>query len=74
MLATRLEPYIQSLPFYEWYLLRDITEHLGVLTEPKNVECTKMTLSNLALVLSPSLQISSTLTMTLVRCRPRLFH
>ena len=74
VLATRLEPYIQSLPFYEWYLLRDITEHLGVLTEPKNVECTKMTLSNLALVLSPSLQISSTLTMTLVRCRPRLFH
>ena len=74
VLATRLEPYIQSLPFYEWYLLRDITEHLGVLTEPKNVECTKMTLSNLALVLSPSLQISSTLTMTLVRCRPMLFH
>lgn len=74
VLATRLEPYIQSLPFYEWYLLRDITEHLGVLTLPKNVECTKMTLSNLALVLSPSLQISSTLTMTLVRCRPMLFH
>lgn len=74
VLATRLEPCIQSLPFYEWYLLRDITEHLGVLTLPKNVECTKMTLSNLALVLSPSLQISSTLTMTLVRCRPMLFH
>lgn len=74
VLATRLEPYIQSLSFYEWYLLRDITEHLGVLTLPKNVECTKMTLSNLALVLSPSLQISSTLTMTLVRCRPMLFH
>lgn len=74
VLATRLEPYIQSLPFYEWYLLRDIAEHLGVLTLPKNVECTKMTLSNLALVLSPSLQISSTLTMTLVRCRPMLFH
>lgn len=74
VLATRLEPYIQSIPFYEWYLLRDITEHLGVLTEPRNVERTKMTLSNLALVLSPSLQISSTLTMTLVRLRPTLFH
>lgn len=74
VLATRLEPYIQSIPFYEWYLLRDITEHLGVLTEPRNVERTKMTLSNLALVLSPSLQISSTLTMTLVRLRSALFH
>mgnify|MGYP002713531844 FL=1 len=72
-LITQLEPHIQCIPYFEWYLLREMAEHLGVLTLPENVARTKMTLSNLALVLAPSLQISALLMMTLVQMRGTLF-
>lgn len=73
-LAAQLEPHIQGIAFYEWYLLRELTEHLGVLTQVEIVARTKMTLSNLALVLAPSVQLSSSLMLVLVRLRHKLFH
>lgn len=71
--ARKLEPLMQRIPYCEWYLLRELAEHLGVLTEPATVARTKMPLSNLTLVLAPTLQVSGLLFMTLVQKRHTLF-
>lgn len=70
---AELIPLMQRIPYCEWYMLREITEHLGILTQPANVAKTKMTLSNLTLVLAPTLQLSGPLFMTLVQGRNQLF-
>ncbi|WFD20750.1 hypothetical protein MCAP1_003002 [Malassezia caprae] len=72
-LARELEPLMQRIPYCEWYLLRELAEHLGVMTEPTTVARTKMPLSNLTLVLAPTLQVSGLLFMTLVQKRHMLF-
>ena len=77
--ATRLElvqelaPLMQRIPACQWYLLREIAEHLGHLADPAVVTTTKMTLSNLTLVLAPTLQLSGTMFMVMVQMREVLF-
>lgn len=71
--ARELEPLMQRIPYCEWYLLREMAEHLGVLIDAETVAKTKMPLSNLTLVLAPTLQVSGMLFMTLIQQRHVLF-
>ena len=71
--VEQLIPVMQRLSACSWYMLREISYHLGMLVEPENVARTKMTLPNLALVLAPTLQISVAMCTTLVQLRDSLF-
>lgn len=71
--AAELAPLVRKLPVYNWYLLRELTWHLGFLAKPEVVERTKMPLSNLTLVLAPTVSISLPLLQVLVRCREVVF-
>lgn len=73
-LAPQLAPLMAQVPICEWYLLRELADHLGRLTEPATVERTKMPLSNLTLVLAPTVQISVVTLMTVVQLRDVLFN
>lgn len=70
---ARLAPLMQRLPECQWYLLRELADHLAVLVDPDVVARTKMTLPNLTLVLAPTLQISGAMCMALVQLRKSLF-
>ncbi|WFC97111.1 hypothetical protein MBRA1_003777 [Malassezia brasiliensis] len=72
-LVARLGPLLPRVPRAQWFLLRELAEHLGVLTDPAIVARTKMPLSNLTLVLAPTLQVSGPFFMALVQFRTRLF-
>ncbi|WFD39868.1 uncharacterized protein MJAP1_002849 [Malassezia japonica] len=72
-LVAALAPCLGRIPCAQWYLLREIAEHLGQLTQPPTVVRTKMPLSNLTLVLAPTLQVSGAVFMALVQFRSRLF-
>lgn len=72
-LIVRLTPLLPRMPRAQWFLLRELAEHLGVLTDPAIVARTKMPLSNLTLVLAPTLQVSGPFFMALVQFRTRLF-
>ncbi|WFD24426.1 hypothetical protein MEQU1_003126 [Malassezia equina] len=72
-LARALEPCMQRVPYCEWYLLRELADHLSVMIDAATVAKTKMTLSNLTLILAPTLQMSGLLFMTLVQKRAMLF-
>ncbi|GAK66876.1 uncharacterized protein PAN0_015d5100 [Moesziomyces antarcticus] len=71
--AKELTPLVQKLPVHNWYLLRELTHHLGLLAQPDVVAHTKMPLSNLTLVLAPTLSISLALLQVLVRHRDGVF-
>ncbi|SAM85383.1 uncharacterized protein UBRO_07345 [Ustilago bromivora] len=68
-----LEPLVKQLPVYNWYLLRELTHHLGLLAEEEVVARTKMPISNLTLVLAPTVSISLPLLQVLVRHREGVF-
>nr|CDI55612.1 -domain-containing protein [Melanopsichium pennsylvanicum 4] len=71
--AQELTPLVRQLPVYNWYLLRELTHHLGLLAEPEVVVRTKMPISNLTLVLAPTVSISLPLLQVLVRHREVVF-
>ncbi|CDW95741.1 hypothetical protein, partial [Sporisorium scitamineum] len=71
--ATELSPLMRQLPVYNWYLLRELTQHLGMLAQPEVVARTKMPISNLTLVLAPTVSISLPLLQVLVRHRQAVF-
>ncbi|WFD41549.1 hypothetical protein MPSI1_000180 [Malassezia psittaci] len=73
LLVTHVAPLMHRIPSAQWFLLRELAEHLGVLIEPSTVVRTKMPLSNLTLVLAPTLQVSGLVFMALVQHRSRLF-
>ncbi|PWN36246.1 uncharacterized protein FA14DRAFT_155651 [Meira miltonrushii] len=49
---------MSQLPAANWYLLRELSMHLADLTRPEVIERTRMPLSNLCLVLAPTLALS----------------
>lgn len=57
-----------------WYLLRELAYHLGDLTQEGVVAKTKMTLSNLSLVLAPTLSIPVNALAFIVSQREALFQ
>jgi hypothetical protein len=62
-----LQEELQQLSYYEFSLLHVITLHLKMVVDHSNVN--KMTLSNLAVIFSPTLEINSTVLMALIsRC------
>ncbi|KAJ9475715.1 putative GTPase-activating protein BEM3 (putative) [Pseudozyma hubeiensis] len=71
--ASELRPLMRQLPIYNWYLLRELTEHLGMLAQPSVVASTKMPISNLTLVLAPTVSISLPLLQVMVRHREVVF-
>lgn len=71
--ARAIKPLMNRLPSVNWYLLREIAYHLGDLTRDENVRKTKMTLSNLCLVLAPTLSLSVAMVRMLVEGREDLF-
>ncbi|PKI83492.1 hypothetical protein MVES_002647 [Malassezia vespertilionis] len=73
MATQRLSSCMRRIPYSQWYLLREISLHLGLLMDSATVSSTKMPLSNLTLVLAPTLQVSGPMLMTLVQFRDILF-
>ena len=71
--AEALGPLMRQLPIYNWYLLRELTHHLGMLAQPDIVVRTKMPISNLTLVLAPTVSISLPLLQVLVCHREVIF-
>uniref|UniRef100_V5EXG8 Rho-GAP domain-containing protein n=1 Tax=Kalmanozyma brasiliensis (strain GHG001) TaxID=1365824 RepID=V5EXG8_KALBG len=65
--ADELAPLMRRLPVHNWYLLRELSCHLGMLAQPEVVRSTKMPVSNLTLVLAPTVSISLPLLQVLVR-------
>lgn len=64
---------VQGLPAANWYLLRELASHLADMTVPDVVAQTRMPLSNLCLVLAPTLSLSVPLMRALVEQREMLF-
>jgi hypothetical protein len=62
---------ISTLPLERWHLLREVANHLHFLDSHSSR--TKMTLSNLRLILSPTLRVSPALLQILVERRHKLF-
>lgn len=58
----------------QWYLLREISLHLGDLISEEVVKRTKMTMMNLSLVLAPTLSIPATSLRFMVQHRDMLFE
>ncbi|TKY88308.1 hypothetical protein EX895_002660 [Sporisorium graminicola] len=71
--ANELSPLMRQLSIHNWYLLRELTEHLGMLAQPDVVARTKMPISNLTLVLAPTVSISLPVLQVLVRYRQAVF-
>lgn len=64
---------MSELPAVNWYLLRELSMHLADLTKPEVSERTRMTLSNLSLVLAPTLALSVPLMRAMVEERDIIF-
>ncbi len=60
-------PLMGKLDVYNWYLLRELSCHLGMLAQEEVVKSTKMPLSNLTLVLAPTVGISLPVLQVMVR-------
>ncbi|PWZ01830.1 hypothetical protein BCV70DRAFT_230075 [Testicularia cyperi] len=58
VVERELTPLVRQLPLLNWYLLRELAQHLSELSQPSVVAQTKMPLSNLTLVLAPTVSIS----------------
>lgn len=72
-ITQEITPLVRQLPVYNWYLLRELAYHLGLLAQPEVVARTKMPISNLTLVLAPTVSISLPLLQVLVRHRDTVF-
>lgn len=57
-IAEAIVETMSELPAANWYLLRELSLHLADLTKPNVLERTRMPLSNLCLVLAPTLALS----------------
>lgn len=64
---------MSQLPTANWYLLRELSMHLADLTRPEVIERTRMTLSNLCLVLAPTLELSVPMMRAMVEERDIVF-
>ncbi|UZJ52588.1 hypothetical protein CBS101457_001908 [Exobasidium rhododendri] len=73
-IANAILPLMSKLPAVNWYLLREIAFHLGDLTKEDVVRETKMPLSNLCLILAPTLSLSVAMVRVLVESREQLFE
>lgn len=71
--AAELCPLMRQLGVYNWYLLRELIHHLGMLAQPEVVASTKMPISNLTLVLAPTLSISLAVLQVMVRHEEVIF-
>ncbi|KAN0064077.1 hypothetical protein ACQY0O_003241 [Thecaphora frezii] len=71
--SKHLLPIVSSIPSVNWYLLREIANHLGWLSGADRVAHTKMPLSNLCLVLAPTLSLSVMTLKLIVEHRADIF-
>lgn len=71
--AEEIAPLMGKLDVYNWYLLRELSCHLGMLAAEEVVKSTKMPLSNLTLVLAPTVGISLPVLQVMVRHRELVF-